>query len=122
MSVLRDVFGVQEAPLISAGTYQNTAVNWMVQEFQKQGLDFDKINPTTLLERYALAAFYYATNGDDWDDDYNFLTEASVCDWNFGLVKDWKGRTIIDGVSCNLDGNVTQSHSKWMVLPIGMGI
>lgn len=33
------------------------------------------------IERYALAVFYYATGGPDWDHQLNFLSNAHVCAW-----------------------------------------
>jgi hypothetical protein len=49
-----------------------------------------------LLERYALAVLYFATSGEGWLDQRNFLSASSVCRWEKG------GR----GVICNGDGLV----------------
>ena len=34
-----------------------------------------------IIERYVLALIYFATNGDNWDNDLDFLSNATVCDW-----------------------------------------
>jgi len=45
-------------------------------------------------ERFALAVFYYATTGDDWNNNNGWLTAAIVCDWT--------------GISCSIPcGSVT---------------
>ena len=43
--------------------------------------------PTTLYQvqqRGALVALYVATNGDEWEDNTNWLSDAPVCEW-YGL-------------------------------------
>jgi hypothetical protein len=32
-------------------------------------------------ERYAMAVFYYSTNGNGWNNDDGWLSSTSVCDW-----------------------------------------
>lgn len=40
----------------------------------------------TVVERYALAVLYYSTVGANWlTDDFGFLSDADVCEWNNGL-------------------------------------
>ena len=34
-----------------------------------------------IIERYVLALIYFATDGDNWDNDLDFLSNATVCDW-----------------------------------------
>ncbi|KAL3939696.1 MAG: hypothetical protein SGBAC_005617 [Bacillariaceae sp.] len=44
---------------------------------------FDDSTPDwKIVERYALAEFYYATNGEGWINQYNFLSNSPVCDWH----------------------------------------
>lgn len=40
--------------------------------------------PSSLLQRYALVVFFYSTNGDNWDSNTGWLTEAGECSW-FGI-------------------------------------
>jgi hypothetical protein len=35
-----------------------------------------------MMERYAAAVFYYSTNGENWKEQYSFLSPESVCTWN----------------------------------------
>ena len=38
--------------------------------------------PSPALIREALTAFYNATNGDDWTNSDNWLTDAPIQDWH----------------------------------------
>jgi hypothetical protein len=40
------------------------------------------------VQRYVMAVFYYALGGDEWQDDYGFLSSSSVCEWNEALPQD----------------------------------
>lgn len=57
-----------------------------------------------IVERYVLAIFFYATNGGDWDNAYDFLSNSPVCDW--------KGQDDFqNGVRfCSEEGSVTMLH------------
>jgi len=35
-----------------------------------------------ILQRFVVANFYFATNGAEWNDQLNFVSKKSVCDWN----------------------------------------
>ena len=52
-------------------TPQGQAFNWITRE---DGLELDVNNPT-LDQRYILATFYFATNGDGWDRCYSGAPE-----------------------------------------------
>jgi hypothetical protein len=45
------------------------------------------------VQRYVMAVIYYALGGDEWQDDYGFLSPSPVCDWNEAAPVD----TIPDG-------------------------
>jgi hypothetical protein len=50
--------------------------------------------PTVIIvERYVLAVLYFATSGEGWGDQRNFLSPSSVCEWHM-----WER-----GVACNED-------------------
>ena len=53
-------------------------------------------------QRYTLALLYFSTNGQEWKNQYNFLTKNDVCDWS-----EWKNGTLL-GVICNDEGRVTK--------------
>merc|ERR1719329_341833 len=51
------------------------------------------IQPTTLYQ-VALVVLYDATNGDEWDDSTNWLSDAPLCEWY--------------GIDCNNDDDVVR--------------
>eukprot|EP00957_Ditylum_brightwellii_P027756 2097365-Ditylum_brightwellii.AAC.2 len=52
-----------------------------------------------LLKRYALAVFYYATNGEYWIDSCNFLSpDKHVCDWKSTILPRGRGVTLCVGL------------------------
>ena len=73
---------------------QYQALVWLASDQQSESLEVDRIR--TL---YALAVFYYSTNGEDfmsqttWVERYGFLdsTSADICSWNNGDRNDPKG-------------------------------
>jgi hypothetical protein len=83
------------------GSPQNLAIEWLAGDTIWQ-----IENSTLRMEtRYGLAVLYYSTQGDTWQETYEFLTDSDECTWNNGdeeqnLIK-WKG------VSCNEEDQVT---------------
>jgi hypothetical protein len=71
---------------------QVSALDWLANE-DPANLAVDT-NPTTLLERFTLALFYFATQGDEWSSQRNFLTVNAVCSWS--------------GLECNDQGILTK--------------
>jgi hypothetical protein len=64
------------------GTSENRALRWLAEEDPLQ-------LPVTstmedVLERFVLANLYFATNGPEWTNQYNFLSAKDVCEWNDG--------------------------------------
>ena len=59
----------------------------------------------SLDDRAALIALYNATDGDDWEDNDNWLTDAPLDEWN-GVETDVNGRVII----LDLAGNDLAGH------------
>jgi hypothetical protein len=58
------------------------------------------------LARYILTVLYFATNGEDWKYQFNFLTEGDVCTWKGGLM-DSSGMSYIPfGTFCDKNGAV----------------
>jgi hypothetical protein len=61
----------------------NFAVWWLVSN--GAAIPNSESSPAEInsfLLRYVLALAYFALNGDDWDDDLNFLSGWDVCEWN----------------------------------------
>ena len=57
-------------------------------------------------DRDALAALYHATEGDNWINNYNWLSDAPLDSW-FGVTTDGDGRVIeIDLRENGLNGTI----------------
>jgi hypothetical protein len=87
--------------------HQLEALTWLADE-DELALDFQNVDPTIVVQRFALAAFYYATDG--WPACLQFLSQLDHCNWtategiecgnrynNSGMV----------GVTCDGNGYVT---------------
>lgn len=61
-------------------THEHEALVWLADS------DPMRLDPTTpleeILQRFALANLYFATNGDEWKDQLNFVSKKNVCKWN----------------------------------------
>ena len=89
-----------EEALDTVGSPQFQAAQWLMDD------DARSICPTAenlVIQRFALAALYYSTDGDKWKfcsaekgdcSEERFLSEASVCDWY--------------GIECNNNLRVTE--------------
>jgi hypothetical protein len=56
--------------------------------------------------RYILTVLYYATNGENWKYQFNFLTDGDVCTWKGALV-DSSGMSYIPfGTFCDTNGAI----------------
>ena len=59
----------------------------------------------SFLERYALAALWFATEGENWWRDSPFMTEKHHCKWSMSLPT--VDKTVFVGVRCNEKDEVT---------------
>ena len=73
----------------SPDSYMGKALAWMLEE-DSQYYPVDKTLPIVLLERFILAAMYFALGGPTWQYEWepdlatvstNFLKNTSVCEW-----------------------------------------
>ena len=64
-------------------TAQYKALQWLAFEDPAE-LPIKESNTSTLIERYAAAVFYYSTGGEMWTDEYNWMSNDTLCDWNNG--------------------------------------
>ena len=67
---------------------QHNAAKWLADEDTLTRFPVNVTNDSEVLAlqyRYSLAVFYFATNGDDWDNQCNFLSPVHACDWNCDL-------------------------------------
>jgi hypothetical protein len=80
------------------GTPEEGAMEWLANKDPLQ-LDFEKTSLDELVQRYVLATLYFATNGESWSQQYNFLSTDHVCLWHT-FEQD-------AGVTCNDNNDVT---------------
>ena len=88
---------------LEVGTYTIEATTYAAGETGDFILTISGIGP--LDDRAALIALYNATEGDDWEDNDNWLTDAPLGEWN-GVETDVNGRVII----LDLAGNDLAGH------------
>lgn len=71
---------------ITDGSAQKKALNWLMDDTETNKCDGTK----DITERYALATFYYSTNGGEWNNSDNWLTSAAIsaCASWFGVICD----------------------------------
>ena len=93
--ILREIMTHFESPtleqaLTNPQSPQYRAALWMAEEDEHPAtanltypLNQTSLDLLQFRQRYALATFYYATGGDEWKDQCNFLSPSlPVCDWN----------------------------------------
>jgi hypothetical protein len=109
-----------EAHLTTSGTPQNKALEWMVtDEFQLPVPDIPK-QFSRFIERYALAVFYFSTNGNSWRYDMMFLAPIDHCDWNSNFQTDG-GDIITNGVTnCNYVAEEPEIGGGLMVTEVSL--
>lgn len=79
--ILLEASGVSSrADLLTVDTPQFLAVDWIANSDGRE-LDFEATDINVVVQRFALAVLYFATNGDNWTESLNFLTESNECEW-----------------------------------------
>jgi hypothetical protein len=73
------------------------ALNWLAN-LDHAEIDIDDLE--RLEARYALATFYFSTDGESWNDDMQFLSSNHECNWTSVTV-------LGNGVSCNQNYQIT---------------
>lgn len=79
------------------GTPQYQAYDWLVNS-DPANLDLETISDLDLEQRYISALFYFSLGGVNWIDQFGFLEESNVCQWNVGFNKS------VSGVICDDNG------------------
>jgi hypothetical protein len=81
---------------------QNLAIEWLAEKilWQVEG------RTKSMENRYGLAVLYYSTQGDTWQETYNFLEDSDECTWN--NVDEEQDRINWKGVICNEQDQVTE--------------
>ena len=86
---------------ILPGRYNDTAViqaiNFLAYEDVSIRVSFDSIPLTSLIERFAVVVFYYATSGNkSWNKQIRWL-------WSENHICDWYSRQLDIGIFCSND-------------------
>ena len=95
VDILREIMTHFESPTLEQDlknpkSPQYRAALWMAEEDEHPAtanltypLNQTSFDLLQFRQRYALSTFYYATGGDEWKDQCNFLSPSRhVCDWN----------------------------------------
>ena len=61
-----------------------------------------KASRSALIERYIITLLYYATGGEGWKSQNNFLSAGSICEWNQADA----GKILPAGITCDEQSNV----------------
>jgi hypothetical protein len=64
------------AALSNSSTPQYSALIWLANN-----TNLDMYSNKQKIQRYALATFYYSTNGDKWNNKSGWLSDADECEW-----------------------------------------
>jgi len=97
--------GLDKQILLADGTPQNRAITWLARENHTivEAMIVDG-RMQSLVERYAVAVFYYATTRELWYEPNLFMGLDSVCNWQYTRQDDFD----ITGLACNEDGLIVQ--------------
>jgi hypothetical protein len=82
----------------NASSPQAKALAWLQNDTQYNEYQ----NVHRLNQRYALAVFYYSTNGDSWKNNSGWLSNASECTWYTTSISDEFSSDLICGTSTRL--------------------
>jgi hypothetical protein len=98
--------------LTNSSTPQWEALSWLANE-DELNLDPETASGSEILERFVLATFFFATDGDNWRNTFKFLQKRSVCEWNNGEPLD---SGLFGGIGCNGSGQVANLSMGKLVL------
>jgi hypothetical protein len=76
-----------------SSTPQSKAVNWLANN-----TNLDLYSDKRKIQRYALAVFYYSTNGEYWSNKAGWLNYGDECDWY----------TLADVSFCDATGKIVE--------------
>lgn len=98
--ILQQYLTIEEDP--TNGSPQSCSLEWLLFHDTNNLMENGSVSDTVILERYALAVLFYSTNGDTWQQRFDFLTQNHVCQWADAPLE------ATMGVLCDMDGKVQQ--------------
>lgn len=95
--------------IFDIATPQSKAAFWLANEDPRNvalpSVPIDVKEGYQFLTRYVLATVYYATDGDNWNFDFDFLTQDDICDWRATGISS-TGQFIPFGALCRATTNL----------------
>lgn len=64
---------------VISGSPQEAALEWLIGDITGEGCD--NLDEAMIIQRFALAVFYYSTGGDEWYNNDRWLSSADECSW-----------------------------------------
>lgn len=89
-------------------TPQGKAFVWILDRDTAQ---IDPCNDAGIEQRFALATFYYSTNGGNWDNSARWITDPNECSW-IGIRCDGNGQVTELGANAALSKSPTGSNDR----------
>jgi Leucine-rich repeat (LRR) protein len=104
LSVIVDAFPEGQLALQDPNSPQSMALQWL-----ESSANSDISTVESYLQRYALATLYYATNGNEWNDNTAWLSNTNECSWistasSLGICDEFGRYTELDLQDNNLRG------------------
>jgi len=85
---------------------QFRAAYWLAEQDSLQ-LSMNPVSDKAT-QRYVAALMYFSLHGAEWNENLNFLSKKSECEWNFGALETAEeGRSLKYGLGCNDEGEIT---------------
>jgi hypothetical protein len=103
-------FGVSDATAVATfGTPQSRACTWLAEQdganLAVPAVGIGSLNGYNYMTRYVMAVLFYSTDGINWENPLEFMTEKSVCDWNAQFTTDGQNY-FTKGVLCEPQANL----------------
>jgi hypothetical protein len=102
--------GVSDSTILASfGTPQFRAGTWLAEQ-DGANMAIPTTGITSLsgykyVTRYVMAVLFFATDGINWDNPLDFMTEKDVCDWNASFTNDGKNY-FRKGIVCEPQANL----------------
>lgn len=100
IEILEDVLGRRVTPLEQLrdnSTVQHEAFLWFLNEDPTYP-DLNYVSEDLILSRYIAALLYMSTDGKNWRQQLNFMTDSPICEWNDGGAGE-----VEEGIVCDSD-------------------
>jgi hypothetical protein len=91
LQVLEPIFG--DISAMEDGSYGKMAFEWVTSiannnTYSRGLLDDWRTQEWQIIQRYGVVYLYFATNGPEWTEQLNFLSDAHECEWN-QIIETW---------------------------------